>query len=84
MSDQTMPDDEMDPALPLDPGTSAEAGAHAGGDHAGVADALRHTGVGTDDPNIIGDAGPLDVAPGSEGEPDILYPDATGVDHVEL
>lgn len=84
MSDPTMPDDEMDPAPAAEPGTEADPGVDAGDDHAGVADALRHTGVGTDDPNIIGDAGPLDVAPGSEGEADILFPDAAGVDHVEL
>jgi hypothetical protein len=29
-------------------------------------DRLRGTGVGTDDPNIIGDAGPTDVAPGQD------------------
>ena len=31
-------------------------------------DRLRGTGVGVEDPNIVGDAGPVDVAPGSEGE----------------
>jgi hypothetical protein len=29
-------------------------------------DRLRGTGVGTEDPNIIGDAGPTDVAPGHD------------------
>jgi hypothetical protein len=29
-------------------------------------DRLRGTGVGTEDPNIVGDAGPLDVAPGED------------------
>ena len=29
---------------------------------------LRDTGVGVEDPNIVGDAGPVDVAPGSDGE----------------
>jgi len=29
-------------------------------------DRLRGTGVGTEDPNIVGDAGPLDVAPGAD------------------
>jgi hypothetical protein len=31
-------------------------------------DRLRHTGVGIEDPNIVGDAGPVDVAPGSDGD----------------
>ena len=41
----------------------------------GVLDRLREMPVGTNDPNIIGDAGPLDVPPGSdppqEGELDV-------------
>jgi hypothetical protein len=31
-------------------------------------DRLRGTGVGVSDPNIIGDAGPTDVAPGHDPE----------------
>lgn len=31
-------------------------------------DRLRDTGVGVEDPNIVGDAGPVDVAPGSDGD----------------
>lgn len=31
-----------------------------------VLDQLRDMPVGTNDPNIIGDAGPLDVPPGSD------------------
>jgi len=34
--------------------------------HRSLLDRLRGTGVGTDDPNIVGDAGPTDVAPGSD------------------
>ena len=34
----------------------------------GLLDRMRDTGVGVEDPNIVGDAGPVDVAPGSEGE----------------
>ena len=34
----------------------------------GLVERIRHSGVGTEDPNIVGDAGPVDVAPGSEGE----------------
>jgi hypothetical protein len=36
------------------------------GDDESVIDALRDMPVGTNDPNIIGDAGPLDVPPGSD------------------
>ena len=31
-------------------------------------DRMRHSGVGTEDPNIVGDVGPVDVAPGGDGE----------------
>jgi hypothetical protein len=31
-----------------------------------ILDRLRGTGVGTEDPNIVGDAGALDVAPGAD------------------
>ena len=34
-----------------------------------ILDRLRDTGVGVEDPNIVGDVGPVDVAPGSDGEP---------------
>lgn len=42
-------------------------------------DRMRDMGVGTEDPNIIGDAGPTDVPPGSdppegEGELDATAP----------
>ena len=33
-----------------------------------VIDRMRESGVGTEDPNIVGDAGPVDVAPGSDGD----------------
>jgi hypothetical protein len=31
-----------------------------------ILDRLRGSGVGMEDPNIIGDAGPMDVAPGQD------------------
>jgi hypothetical protein len=34
----------------------------------GFIDKLRHSGVGTEDPNIVGDAGPTDIPPGSDGD----------------
>ncbi len=42
------------------------------GDPDDVLDRLRHTGVGVEDPNIVGDAGPTDVAPGRDPEGDGL------------
>lgn len=33
-----------------------------------VIDRMRESGAGTEDPNIVGDAGPVDVAPGSDGD----------------
>jgi len=29
-------------------------------------DRMRHMGVGTEDPNIVGDVGPVDVPPGAD------------------
>ena len=46
--------------------------------HDGVLDRLRDMPVGTLDPNIIGDAGPVDVPPGSD-PPDVGI-DAPGID----
>ena len=31
-----------------------------------LTDRLRHTGVGVEDPNIVGDVGPTDVPPGAD------------------
>ncbi len=39
----------------------------------GLLDRLRGTGVGVEDPNIVGDVGPTDIPPGAdppEGLPD--------------
>lgn len=36
----------------------------------GLTDRMRHTGVGVEDPNIVGDVGPTDVPPGMD--PDSL------------
>jgi hypothetical protein len=38
-------------------------------------DRLRGTGVGVEDPNIVGDAGPTDVAPGRDPQGDGLFAD---------
>jgi hypothetical protein len=39
----------------------------------GLADRVRHSGVGVEDPNIVGDVGPTDVPPGAD-------PDTAGSD----
>jgi hypothetical protein len=40
-----------------------------------MADRARGTGVGTEDPNIVGDAGPTDVPPGKDPDPEWPPPD---------
>ncbi len=40
-----------------------------------ILDRLRGTGVGTEDPNIVGDVGPTDIPPGPDGEGDGLFAD---------
>lgn len=72
------------PEVPLPPEVEEVLDGEEDGEaREGFVDRLRHAQVGTDDPNIIGDPGPLDIPPGAEGDTAILYPDATGVDHVE-
>ena len=57
-------------------GTSGE---EAGEDERGllekVIDRARGTGVGTEDPNIVGDVGPTDVPPGKDPDPEWPPPD---------
>ena len=48
-----------------------EADAH----EEGLLDRLRGSGVGVNDPNIVGDAGPFDVPPGRDSDP---APDEVG------
>lgn len=54
----------------------------------GVLDRLRDMPVGVNDPTIIGDAGPLDTPPGSDGPTELLDPNVAGIplpdDDVEL
>lgn len=35
-------------------------------DDEGLADKARHSGVGVEDPNIVGDVGPTDIPPGTD------------------
>jgi hypothetical protein len=39
-------------------------------------DRLRGTGVGVEDPNIVGDVGPTDIPPGRDPDSDGLFADA--------
>ena len=39
-----------------------------GEDSGGLLDDLRGAGVGTEDPNIVGDVGPTDIPPGPEDD----------------
>lgn len=71
MEPRTAP--EPDPADPPSP-----VGDDAGDDEiddsesdGGLIDRLRGTGVGVEDPNIVGDVGPLDVPPGADPTPTI-------------
>lgn len=41
-------------------------------------DRLRGTGVGVEDPNIVGDVGPTDIPPASDGVGDGLLADPPG------
>jgi hypothetical protein len=43
-------------------------------------DKLRDSPVGTNDPNIVGDAGPTDVPPGTDGDPPAI-PDEERVEN---
>ena len=38
-------------------------------------DRLRGTGVGVEDPNIVGDVGPTDIPPGRDPDTDGLFAD---------
>lgn len=59
-----------DPAADLPPeepfeGEDVPEGAD---DEDGLSDRARHTGVGVEDPNIVGDVGPTDIPPGTDPE----------------
>ena len=51
----------------------------------GFFDKLRGGGVGTEDPMIVGDAGPTDIPPGTDGDgAGILVTTDAPVDHLEV
>ena len=76
-----MSEDIEDAAVPGEDPPAEEP--FEGEDHEGIVetlvDRMRGTGVGLEDPNIIGDAGPTDVAPGRDPDswppPEVLEPD---------
>ena len=45
---------------------------------------LRHTGVGTEDPNIVGNPGPTGVPPGQERDGGLLVDDPEGAKQAEV
>jgi len=47
-------------------------------------DKLRGGGVGTEDPTIVGDAGPTDIPPGTDGGGSPLISTDEPVDHLEV
>lgn len=49
-------------------------------DEESAVEALRGMPVGTNDPNIVGDAGPLDVPPGTDPPQDGSFTDGTAED----
>ncbi len=51
--------------------------------HESFLDRLRGGGIGTEDPMIVGDAGPTDIPPGSDGDSPLVTTDEP-VDHLEV
>lgn len=61
----------LPPEVPFeghDVGDAELDGDRVGEDDESLTDRTRHTGVGVEDPNIVGDVGPTDIPPG--GDPD--------------
>jgi len=50
----------------------------------GFLDRLRGGGVGTEDPMIVGDVGPTDIPPGTDGDAIRLATSDEPVDHLEV
>jgi hypothetical protein len=72
MSDDEPVDDEVEDEVDVEAAAFAEAGGHL--EHH-LLDKLRGTGVGVEDPNIVGDAGPTDIPPGHDPDTDGLFAD---------
>jgi hypothetical protein len=54
---------------------AAEPVAETDDDAESLLDRMRGTGVGVEDPNIVGDVGPTDVPPGRDAPGDGLFAD---------
>lgn len=50
----------------------------------GFLDKLRGGGVGTEDENLVGDVGPTDIPPGTDGDAIRLATSDEPVDHLEV
>ena len=62
-----MTDSTAEPLPPEEPFAGEDVTDEELGDHDGtLADRARHSGVGVEDPNIVGDVGPTDVPPGAD------------------
>ncbi len=61
--------DHTEPLPPEEPFAGEDVpDAELGDHHEGLADRARHSGVGVEDRNIVGDVGPTDVPPGTDPE----------------
>ncbi|HMJ77704.1 MAG TPA: hypothetical protein VK507_17115 [Iamia sp.] len=69
MDDTTAPD-PTEPVAATEPTEPTESADEADPD--GLLDRMRGTGVGVEDPNIVGDVGPTDVAPGEGPDGGVL------------
>ena len=47
-------------------------------------DKMRDTGVGTEDPNIVGDVGPTDIPPGRDPDGGLIVDDPEGAEDAEI
>ena len=61
-----MTDFPNDPDVPAPEGVTADDADEGSEGPDDLLDRFRGTGVGVEDPNIVGDAGPTDVAPGRD------------------
>jgi len=69
-----MPEPDEEPFDEDDPATS---------DDERFVDKLRGGGVGTEDPTIVGEVGPTDIPPGTDGAGPLVTTDDP-VDHLEV
>lgn len=64
----------------FDEAISDEDATQQGGIMSRLVDAARGSGVGTEDPNIVGDAGPTDVPPGKDPDEPTVIPGVVAED----